>query len=307
MTLDEFIDQERRIRPGVHLHDGIWWKTNSFGCCSPLFPLQAIEPGTRRPAFLKSFIRYHHIATAASAQKGDTNLVLQNRIMMPEAALSSYSIQSIEDRKRRQAINRSVRRGFFTRPIEELGAFRYDLFEIYVSTAKRNKHGLPPGWYQENERLWWENLQTEFSLQGRQWLGVFLEDKLVGFLYWCVVQNTALWLVTKSNADFVASDPNDLLWHEGIEACQRTLDCANIDTGWAIPIPESIDWRKRTFGFRPIPMNVYSYMNPAINRSVRFVFRVLNPLAKRIPVTTHRGLMFRYQTLRKLFDQHERI
>ena len=304
MTLDEYLEQEASIRAGCHYHRGVWWKRNSFGACSPLYPLQEIVPGASRPRRLHSIIRYHHVTPVVGLHlDSEIRRRSRNRMMLTEEGLLDFSFATLADRKRRQAINRAVRNGVSVARIENIETVCADLFEIYQSNADRSGHGLTAEWYRKNYSKWWMGVLQEYSLPGRDWFGAFVEKKLVAFLYACIIDNTAAWLVAKSNKNFLKIDPNDLLWAEVIKYYQDHTVCKDIDTGWSIPIPQSIDWRKRSLGFQSIRKPIFDWVNPPVSWTLTASFWCFKPLLdSSFQADRKRGLLFFARTIRSDFN-----
>ena len=298
MTLEEYLRQESGIRSGVHFHGGVWWKQTSPGCCQLLYPLQEIPPGSAAPHPLRSFIRYSHVVPAGSGTPGR----MRTRLVIQGDNLKNYSLQNIADRKRRQAINKAVRCGFKTGLIQDLEKHRRDLHDIYISNAARNQHGLPAQWYVEHEEEWWRNLAREHALPGRDWFGAFHGEKLVAFLYNCLVDDTAVMLVAKSHRDYLVSDPNDLLWFDSFLHYQAMPECRRIDAGWAIPVPPTVDWRKRSLGFESAELPVFEKANRAALGAIRGALFLAKPLLKLGDPKANRGILFKARTIQKRLE-----
>ena len=301
MNLDEYLKQESSLRKGIHFHGGTWWKSTATGCCQPLHALQEIAPGSARPAWSRSFIRYSHVVPGGA---GAESRKTRTRLMIQGERLTTYSLQNIADRKRRQAINKAVRCGFKTDLIRDLEKHRRDLHEIYISNADRNRHGLSPEWYVEHEEEWWGNLAREFALPGRDWFGAFQGEKLVAFLYVCLVDDTAVMLVAKSNKEFLVSDPNDLLWFDAFMHYQGVAGCRRIDAGWAIPVPPTIDWRKRSLGFESVELPIYERTSRLALNLIRAPLFLAKPiLDSSIAGGANRGLLFKARTIQKRLEE----
>lgn len=301
MTIEEYLRQESAMRAGVHFHDGVWWKNASPGSCQPLYPLQEIPAGGARPRLSRSFLRYSHVVPAADAAAASGRT--KTRLLIQGENLRNYSLANIADRKRRQAINKAVRCGFKTALIRDPEKHRRDLLEIHVSNAERNRYGLPPEWYREHEDEWWRNFMREFELPGRDWFGAFQGEKLVAYLYDCLVGDTAVMLTAKSHRGYLVSDPNDLLWFDSFLHYQAQPECRRIDAGWAIPLPPTIDWRKRSLGFEAVELPIFEKTNRAamgLVRAALFCAQPLldSPLAQR----SNRGLLFHARTVRKRLE-----
>lgn len=303
MNIEEYLQQEVTIRDGIHCHDGVWWKNNSFGTCSTLYQLQEFEPIIAKPSIKHSFIRYYHIVPAALIGKIKGTITIRNRMMIKGESLSNYSLGAISDRKRRQAINRALKYGFRVERIKDFTKHRSDFLEIYITNAERNYRGNHD-WYKKNEDQWWSKLFEEHSLPGRDWFGVFYEDKLIAFLYACLVNGTAIWLVSKSNKDYLKKDPNDLLWHYTISHYQNIPNCSCVDAGWAISIPPSIDWRKRSMGFEPVPFFIYDHMNYLTSSAIKAALWLASPvLNSSIPYKNREGLLYKARVLQQIMTK----
>lgn len=299
MNLGEYLQQEAGIRPAVHFHDGIWWRKTSPGGCQPLYVLQEIAPGSARPSPGRSFIRYSHVVPAAAAAQARRT---RPRLVIQDDQMKNYTLQGLADRKRRQAINKAVRTGIRIDLIRDLEKHRRDLLEIYVSNAARNRHGLPEQWYLEHEEEWWRNLAREFALAHREWFGAFQGDKLVSFLYVSLVEDTAIMRVAKGNKAFLVSDPNDLLWYEMILHYQRIPECRRIDAGWAIHVPPTIDWRKRSMGFEAVELPIYDRTNPVALGLIRAGLAVARPFLGGADDNANRGWRFKAKVIQKRLD-----
>jgi hypothetical protein len=297
MNLETFLKQEVGIREGVHLHDGVWWKQSSWGCCQPLYPLQEIAPRSARPGRIQSLVRYTHVVPAGTAA-GKT----RTRLLLHGEKFKNYSLQILADRKRRQAITKAVRCGLRTERIVDLEKHRRDLLEIYTTNAARNRHGLSEEWYIEHEAEWWGGLMQEFSLPGRDWFGTFHGEKLVAFLYNCLVDDTAVMLSAKSNKAFLISDPNDLVWFDAIMHYKDIAECRRVDAGWAIAVPPTVDWRKRSLEFEPVELPIFDRFNPVALGMIRAGLFAARPLLRRSSPTENRGLVFTLKTIQKRLE-----
>lgn len=299
MNLAEYLKQEAGIRPAVHFHDGIWWRKTSPGGCQPLYALQEIVPGSARPNRFRSFIRYSHVVPATAAAQARRT---RPRLIIQDEQLRNYSLEGIADRKRRQAINKAARCGVTIDLIRDLEPHRRDLHEIYMSNAMRNRHGLPEQWYLDHEEEWWRDLAREFSLAGREWFGAFQGGKLVSFLYVSLVEDTAIMRVAKANKEHLVSDPNDLLWFEMILHYQKIPACRRIDAGWAIHVPPTIDWRKRSLGFEPIELPIFDRTNGLAMGLMRGTLFVARPLLNSSASGANRGFLFKAKTIQKRLE-----
>ena len=272
MTLQEFVYQEREVRQGIHYHDGVWWRRTAFQCCQPVYALQEIEPLTAAPRLWKTLVRYSHVVPHTHfTGRTRTRLVLQGE------RLRNYDIGDLE-RRRRQAISKAHRSGLVAQRITCLDDHWRDLREIFISTAARTGYGLRPEYYVEKEAKWREGQRREFSLRGRDWFGVFSGKKLIAYIYSCLVEETAVMLVTKCHADYLRSDPNDLLWFFHNSYYRDQPGCRRLDAGWSIAEPPSIDWRKTKLGFERVEIPVFERTRPVAAQGMALVFGVMRPV-----------------------------
>ncbi len=301
MTIEEYLRQESAVRAGVHCHDGVWWKNASPGSCQPLYPLQEIPAGRARPRFSRSFLRYFHVVPG-----GQDGGLVRTRMLLQGERLATYSLDQL-DGVRRKAIRKAIRAGCRIEPITSLAEHRRDLLAIYVSNAARNRYGLPEQWYLDHSEEWWRNLTREAALPGRTWFGAFLENKLVAFSYSCLVGDTFHMLVTKSHTDFLAARPVDLLEFEVVRHGGGQAGCRRIDAGWAIPLPPTIDWRKRSLGFEAVELPIFEKTNRAALGLARAALFCAKPLLDSpVGQKSKRGMLFHARTLRKRLENEDK-
>jgi len=296
MTFEEFIDQEHKMRKNIHYYDSVWWRMTSFQCCHPLYELQEIPPRQAAPSPWKSIIRYSHLVP-----KGYPSNQKQTRLLLQGDRLKSFSLKDLK-RKRRQLINRAIRHGLVVREIDYLEDHWRDLQEIFISTAKRTRYGLPDQYYIERESEWRENLQREFDLKGRDWFGIYEGKKLISYLYSCMVDDTAILLATKCNADYLRVDPNDLLLFHVISYYKDQPQCQRVDAGWAISIPPSIDWRKTQLGFERVELPVFQKMNRAALLGLRIAVFLAQPILRHVQSDSQRNMLYKFKRIEKIIE-----
>jgi len=291
MILEQYIEQERKIRQKVHFHGGVWWKQSSFQSCQPLYPLQEIPTGSSRPGFTKALIRYSHLVPPGSVGK-----IQWDCMFLEEDALAGFSFEGLKHEKRK-AVNRGKRSGLKVERIENIENHWPDLQQIYISTANRTSYGLPGSYYVENEDDWKTNLKNEFDLVGRDWFGVFSEDTLVGFLYSCLVDGTASLLVTKYNDDYRNMRPTDFLHYHVILNYQDHPKCHKIYAGRSVTATPTIDRFKSAFGFKRIPIQAFECVNRFVMAGAKSALFLGKPILQRIQADNRRGIGYRLKVL----------
>jgi hypothetical protein len=218
------------------------------------------------------------------------------RLLLQGDRLTQFDIGKLE-RRRRQAVNRAVRSGLAVDTIARLDPHWEALRKIYMSTAARTGYGLAESYYREKEGEWRENLRREFALPGRDWFGVYHDRRLVAFLYSCLVGDTAVWLATKCDADYLQKDPNDLLWAQTIQHYRGRQDCSRIDAGWSIAEPASIDWRKASMGFERVDLPVFRVVSWAVRATGSVALSILRSAVGVVRDESRRGLGFKLRTI----------
>jgi hypothetical protein len=170
--------------------------------------------------------------------------------------------------ERRKALNRARQSGLRFERLGSLECHWPDLREIYVSTAERTTYGYRPEYYVQQEDAFRRDLRREFSLEGRDWFGVFSGERLIAFLYTCLVDRTAHLLVTKFNHRFLEMRPSDFLHFEVIRHYQDLEECEEIYAGRSIATAATIDRFKAGYGFERVEMAAYQWTNPAVRSAV---------------------------------------
>lgn len=277
MTIEEFIEQERHIRSDVHYNDGVWWRRVSMGNCLPLYPMQEFQAKSSRPTLLKGFLRYRHLTPDEICSNTSVTY-----LMIPEEKLDSFSFENLSH-SRRKAINQSAKFGLVVRKLQSLDSHWAALKQIYISQSKRTNYGIPESYYVHNEEDWRRNLGSEFSLQGRDWFGVFHENTIVAFMYSCVIGDIAHLLVTKLNSDYIKLRPSDALYYNVISYYRTQSECRRVCAGQANLMTPSINHIKLQYLFEPVEFPAYQW----ICSSARSLLRCVLPGA---------SLAFRWQS-----------
>lgn len=293
MTLEEFVAQERAVRGGVHHHAGVWWRSTSFGCCQPVYPLQEIEAGAARPKMARSFVRYSHVVPAGKQHNSAWRC-----LFLDGAALKGFCFDKLRYEKRK-AINKARRSGLEIRRITDLEPLWPELQKVFMSTARRTGYGLPAAYYMESEAEWKRGLRREHGLPGRDWWGAFLGDTLVAYLYTCLVGETALLLVTKHDDAYSELRPSDLLHFEAIAHYRDDASCSRIYAGRVTGIVPSIDQFKAKFGFQAAELPVHDRLNRCVVWTARAASRIGGPIPSADPGTSRRGLSYWLRTVRQ--------
>jgi len=295
MTLNEFIEQERTIRTDIHLHNGVWWRTSAFQCCQPVYLLQEVEAGMASPRITQAFVRHSYLVPKGCS--GNTSWVC---LMLQGSKFSDFSFETLPYEKRK-AINKAQKSEFEVRRITSLEKNWEDLREICISTANRTQHGYPASYYVENDNEWRTNMRREYALPKRDWHGVFIGEKMIAFMYSCLVDRTANLLVTKFNSDFLASRPSDYLHYCVISYYRDIPECERVCAGRSVSQVLSIDRFKLGFGFTQEVMPAYC----KTNRMVKFGISTLSPLIRmtinKTGSDSRRGILYKLETIEKAF------
>lgn len=291
MEEDQYIEQERNIRPGVHFHDGVWWKRTSPQCCEPLYVLQDFAQGTSRPARFHSMVGYSHLVS--DRDTGSCEWACQ---FLDGENFEKFSFGNLR-REKQKAIRRAEKSGLDIERISDIEEHWKDLKEIYISSAIKTKFGLSPDYYEKNEAAWQEGLRREFALGGRDWYGVFFEGKLICFLYSCLIGDTAYLLVTKAIDSLRQMQPGVYVHFHVISMYRGNPKCKRIFAGRSIGISPTVDEFKERLGFRIRMMPAYQIKNQMLYNVGVFAVRMVRPLVRMMPGKGFQTLRQRIENL----------
>jgi hypothetical protein len=274
MTLDQYLEQERAIRKGIHQHDGVWWHRSAWGSCTPLYPLQPLLPGQVRPAPQRAPLRYRFLTPdQAGANHAMAFMVLA------EDRLRAFSFDTLPHEKRK-AINRAEKTGLRVQRLCSLEDQWPALKQIFISNATRTGYGLPPAYYETHEAQWKADLRREFALADRDWFAAFAGETVVAYLYCVLVEETALLLVTKFNAAFLESRPSDALHFHALSYYRDQPACRRVSAGSVNANVATIDRFKSRFGFEPTSYPAFQWTNRALLAPLRFGLSCLAGLCR---------------------------
>jgi len=265
MNAEQFIQQQIRAGFTIHQNQGVWWQRTSPCYCKPVLPFQELVPGEASPKTYKALFAYTHIVPRDDLANRRLGLML-----LSEERLRGYCLEALPYEKRK-AIRKAQRGGLLARRIDDVKAVMDDLREICISTAKRTGYGRPPDYYVKHQDEWRTFMRRTFSLEGREWWGVFTGGRLVAYLYGYLVEDTMILDSTKFHTDFLSDRPSDLLHFTVLEHCRELRECRRVSAGNWVPDVTSINRFKETHGFEKINLPVYSRYNQAVQQVVRAI------------------------------------
>lgn len=241
MQQDSYIRAKINAGLHLHLHDGVFWETTRWGYCKPAIPFQEVQPKIKRPARLKTLLGYSHRINDSKFASGHLHALI-----MPKTRISTWSLENSVDAKRRNAIRKGLRINQVSR-IENIDPFREDMTAIAISTAIRNKRGLQPDYYRDQNDQWWQSM-IRVSTYSELW-ATFYEGRMIAYLSVQVAGRLAVIDGAKSMTEHLNVCPNDALVYSFVDSCRERTEIQEIWYGhWSEDKPTLNDF-KLSFGF----------------------------------------------------------
>jgi len=241
MTPEQYVKAKLRVGHRIHKHNGVWWETTRRGYCKTAIPFQTIENASSKPKFRNCLFGYSHRSTDPKNCSG-----FWRALIMPAESISEWSLQSSDNKKRRNAIRKGLSKNKILR-VKCIIPLRNDITEVTISTAIRNRRGHPPDYYRTHHETWWQSMLSVAA--HTQFWGAFHNNRLVAFLIVHVVGNRAVIDGAKSRTESLKTCPNEALVATFIEYCRDQSHIAEIWYGhWSEDKP-TLNRFKASFGF----------------------------------------------------------
>lgn len=253
LTEADFVKQQQALGRRIHQHDGVFWEEVYPFYCKPAFIYKAFDPGTARPARLRSLLGYSHQVRTPG---------LGNRIVpfmvLDRSGLDGFGLMKLPPKKRNQ-----VRRALEhckVKPITDLETVLERMREINLSQAIRQEQGagsdVPSIRYTKEAHAWRVQIRQEFSLQGREWLGALVDGVLVAYLRTYQVDGIRIIQQVKSDTQFLKYHTVDALYFDLLSRVAADPTCQIIMNG--DPRHESLNHFKEQFLFKAVKYPYYS-------------------------------------------------
>jgi hypothetical protein len=253
----------------THRRKGVWWLQAFPFFCKPVDPLRTIQPLESAPNLHNSLLGYNH-AVPDSALSNKAWAVMY---MGPDR-LSTFEIGQLKHQKR-SCVRKGMRQLEIER-IEDIGPLLDRMNGICISTAKRTKHGKPPGFYIKRRREWERFMVNEFKIPGREWWGAFAQGKLIAYFYAYLLNSTMFMLAFKSHSDFLSLCPNDALIFRFLEYCRDLEGCEQVVYGDWAPDAPTLNQFKARYGFARKDIRQYHHERISfslVRRAASFIQR----------------------------------
>jgi hypothetical protein len=253
LTEADFVNQQQALGRRIHEHDGVFWEEVYPFYCKPAFVYKAFDPGTARPARLRSLLGYsHQVLTPGLGNRTVSFMVLDH------AGLDGFGLMKLPPKKRNQ-----VRRALEhceVKPITDLEMVLERMREINLSQAIRQEQGagsdVPSVRYTQEADAWRLQIRREFALQGREWWGAFVDSVLVAYLRTYQVDDIRIIQQVKSDTEYFKFHPVDALYYAVLSRAAADPTCHRIMNG--DPRHESLNHFKEQFLFKAVEYPYYS-------------------------------------------------
>ena len=253
LTEAEFVHQQQALGRRIHEHDGVFWEEVYPFYCKPAFVYKAFDPGTARPARLRSLLGYsHQVLTPGLGNRTVPFMVLDR------AGLDGFGLMKLPPKKRNQ-----VRRALEhceVKPITDLETVLERMREINLSQARRQEQGAgaepPARRYTDEAEDWRTQIRRDFALHGLEWWGAFVNGMLVAYLRTYQVDGIRVIQQVKSDTDYFKFHPVDALYYEVLSMVAADSTCQRIMNG--DPRHESLNHFKEQFLFKAVGYPYFS-------------------------------------------------
>lgn len=268
LTEADFVKQQQALGRRIHQHDGVFWEEVYPFYCKPAFVYKAFDPGTARPARLRSLLGYsHQVLTPGLGNRTVPFMVLDR------PGLDGFGLMKLPPKKRNK-----VRRALEhceVKPITDLETVLERMREINLSQAVRQEQGagaeVPPRRYTEEAEDWRAQIRQEFALEGREWWGAFVDGVLAAYLRTYQVDGIRVIQQTKAHTDYFKFHPVDALYYAVLSTAAADSNCQRIMNG--DPRHGSLNHFKEQFLFKAKEYHYHSSNAWLVNTVKRLLIR----------------------------------
>lgn len=268
LTELDYVKQQQALGRRIHEHDGVFWEEVYPFYCKPAFIYKAFEPGTARPARLRSLLGYSH--QVDRTENGNRALPI---MVLERNRLDNFGIMSLPSKRRTK-----VRRGLencVIRAIEDLEPVLEQMREINISQslrqAKQAGAEAPVSRYLQEADDWRSQIRREFQQKNRTWIGAFVNGLLIAYIRSYTVEGICVGQHTKAHDDAFQAKAVDALFFEWISSAAADSRCQCIISG--SPLHGSLNDFKENFLFELKYLPYYSSSVWLVNTAKRLLMR----------------------------------
>lgn len=255
MTVDEYIEQERRAGGRYHRTGDVWWERRKRGAWVAIPVFRTVRAGEMRPRWTKAWGAYQHAVPSGTFGNSIEGVMVLR-------AKQEYALEHLSPNKRSH-VRRGLRR-VEVQPAYDVEHLVWDGFEINRSALirqGREEHSL------EFNR-WAAGVRATFGLRDREEWGAFANGRLVAYLRSYLLEDIMYVSTAMSHTDSLALYPNDALLHRFLESCRNRDDVREVIHGLWSGKP-SLDDFKLGFGFSVVRVPFYRWINSALRPLLR--------------------------------------
>lgn len=273
-----FALEDMRCGREVHWHAGVWWVRTAPFYCKPVHEFQPFPAGTARPHPLKSPAGFSHQVPSVD---GATRFVPWN--ILDGDVLRGFSMETLRS-KRRNMVRKGLRDC-------RVGAMRPDdvtleqMRQINISQARRHETGndpgacLPPDYYESHAAKWRGDMLALFGHDGHEFVGAFVDDRLVGYADVVRIAETWMFGAVKSSTEHLVHRPVDALYFTILCHAAASTGCERVINGGGAGEAESLARFKAEYLFRSVevPYHTTTILPLGLIRGAKNVLRFLRP------------------------------
>lgn len=211
MTIDEYAALLTAQGTAVTNVDGVWWKRVRPFFYQPLFPLQEIEPLSKKPPAASLFGGYRHIVPASETANCTSNFIVWKRT-------DGYSVEKAAAHQRT-----NIKKGqkyFSVREMQDLQDFIAKAHAVYLSFYERTKYEYKRERTDKNHFAAWAEVLFRFPKV--KILGAYHGDELCAVHVSYLVQSVLIEATAFSRTEALKYQVSGFLSHvirEQASAC----------------------------------------------------------------------------------------
>ena len=253
LTEEQYVQQQIAVGRRIHLHDGVWWEQVCPFYCKPAWVYKAVEPGSARPSRARSLLGFSH----QTVNDGKANRLLP-LMVLDRSGLDGFDLGKLSANLRSK-VRRGLRR-CEVRPLTVIDSLLERMREINILQAERQEAHFgaetPVHRYTKEADAWRAQIRREFTLEGREWWGAFVEGQLAAYLRTLQVEDTRVIQQTKADPAFYRYYPMDALYFTVLSQAAADPGCRRIINGR--PQHESLNHYKEQFFFSAVGIPWFS-------------------------------------------------
>jgi hypothetical protein len=271
MTIEQFVEEERKVGSRLHFSGGVWWREVKPFFYLPANFMSQVVPHLAKPNPWLALGGYYHMVPLGAPSNG---AIVTNEISDP----SNYGLQSLQAKKRQQI--RKLFTQFRIARVEKLNDLLTDGFRIYLDWEKRKN----PRVKRSNPAVFARWITSLFHHRHKLILGSHDGERLVAFLTAEAVEGVANATDFFSDSSYARQAPSVALRYAYAQIAAQSPAVYKVCDGFRSLI-DSVEHLKLLLGFQHVPYPAFISLRS-----------VLRPLVQLLMPVEYRRLMGQYPT-----------